>query len=87
MRVKLEDSNNNKGNCGIEYIGKFKKLSHAKYQQNFSISCDNANNSVEITCFTYCNDERETYQIYVKGKHYVKYIYVCIVHEMICWVS
>ena len=75
MRVKLEHSNNNKGNCDIEYIGKFKKLSHAKYQQNFSISCDNANNSVEITCFTSFNDEKETNQIYVKGKHYNVTVY------------
>ena len=70
IRVKLE-GNDNKGDCDIKHIGRFQKLSHAKYRQKFNITCDNGNNSVEIKCFTYRNDEKETYQIYVEGKYCV----------------
>ena len=70
IRVQLEH-NENKGGCDIKYIGRFQKLSHAKYQQKFNITCDNSNSSVEIKCFTYHNNEKETYQIYVEGKYCV----------------
>ena len=64
IRVRLID-NANPGDCSIKPIGKFQNLRHAHYQQNFSITCNNGNNSVGIQCFTHANDD--TTQTYIQG--------------------
>ena len=82
IRASLVHSNNNKENCIIEHIGRLQNLSHAHYQQNFSITCNNGNSSVGIQCFTSENDD--TSQILsVQGnvhKYICMYIRIYVLH-------
>lgn len=56
IKVKLVDDTNN-GQCSIKMIGGIQKLKRAHYQQKFNITCDNADNSVEVKCFTHVNND------------------------------
>ena len=65
IKVKSVDNTNN-GQCTIKIIGKIQKLGRAHYQRKFNITCDNADNSVEVKCFTLVtNDMTKTL---VQGK-------------------
>ena len=56
IRVKLVD-NTNKGKCSIKPIGGVQKLRRAHYQQKFNLTCQNANTSVEVKCFTHVSND------------------------------
>ena len=65
IKVKLADKNN-EGECNIGPLGSIQKIGHAHYQRNFTITCDNGNNSVGIKCFTHVNTD--VTQTNVQGK-------------------
>ena len=56
IRVKLVDNTITR-QCGIKRIGGIQKIKRDHYQQKFNITCDNADNSVEVKCFTHVNND------------------------------
>ena len=68
IKVRLTDRNN-KGECNIEPIGSIQKIRHAQYQRNFTITCDNGNESAGIKCFTHVNTD--VTQTNVQGKLHI----------------
>lgn len=76
IRAKLVHNNDNKGDCSINYTGRLQNPSHTHYQQNFNITCNNGNNSVEIQCFTSINNDISQI-ISIQGICTYVHIYIC----------
>jgi len=74
MRVQLLQSINRERHCSVKPIGRYIKLKHAYYQQNFNITCKNGNGSVVIRCFT---SQNEVTKINVQGTSSYICSYIC----------
>ena len=56
IRVRLVDSTS-KGQCSIKSIGRVQKLRSAHYRQKFNLTCQKANTSVQVKCFTHVSND------------------------------